>query len=137
MKSRYLPATDLTLLSLTEVLGGILWVWLPWLGINEVPSANTLIGGAIIISAIISLSLKKSLTETSAELRLKVKNKYRLKIIFFVICLYVVESVIICFLNKIAIFYCFYLKHVNVREKCTIYFFLLKSKGLLTFGGLI
>jgi len=53
MKSRYLPATDLTLLSLTEVLGGIFWVWLPWFGINEVPSTNTLIGGAIIISAII------------------------------------------------------------------------------------
>ena len=53
MKSRYLPATDLTLLSLTEVLGGILWVWLPWFGINEIPSVNTLIGGAIIISAII------------------------------------------------------------------------------------
>ena len=53
MKSRYLPATDLTLLSLTEVLGGIFWVWLPWFGINEIPSTNTLIGGAIIISAII------------------------------------------------------------------------------------
>ena len=53
MKSRYLPATDLTLLSLTEVLGGIFWVWLPLFGINEVPSVNTLIGGAIIISAII------------------------------------------------------------------------------------
>ncbi len=53
MKSKYLPATDLTLLSLTEVLGGIFWVWLPWFGINEVPSVNTLIGGAIIVSAII------------------------------------------------------------------------------------
>ena len=53
MKSRYLPATDLTLLSLTEVLGGIFWVWLPWFGVNEVPSVNTLIGGAIIIFAII------------------------------------------------------------------------------------
>ena len=53
MKSRFLPATDLTLLSLTEVLGGIFWVWLPWFGINEVPSVNTLIGGAIIIFAII------------------------------------------------------------------------------------
>ena len=52
-KSKYLPATDLTLLSLTEVLGGIFWVWLPIFGINEVPSVNTLIGGAIITSAII------------------------------------------------------------------------------------
>jgi len=53
MKSRYLPATDLTLLSLTEVLGGIFWVWLPLFGINEVPSTNSLIGGAIITLAII------------------------------------------------------------------------------------
>ncbi len=53
MKSKYLPATDLTLLSLTEVLGGIFWVWLPLFGINEVPSLNTLIGGGIIIFAII------------------------------------------------------------------------------------
>ena len=52
-KSKYLPAADLTLLSLTEVLGGILWVWLPLFGINEVPSTNTLIGGAVITSAII------------------------------------------------------------------------------------
>ena len=53
IKSRYLPATDLTLLSLTEVLGGIFWVWLPLFGINEVPTVNTLIGGGIITSAII------------------------------------------------------------------------------------
>ena len=53
MKSRYLPATDLTLLSLTEVLGGIFWVWLPIFGINEVPTVNTLIGGGIITTAII------------------------------------------------------------------------------------
>ena len=52
-KARYLPAADLTLLSLTVVLGGIFWVWLPLFGINEVPSTNTLIGGAIITSAII------------------------------------------------------------------------------------
>ena len=53
IKSKDLPATDLTLLSLTEVLGGIFWVWLPIFGINEVPSANTLIGGGIITAAII------------------------------------------------------------------------------------
>ena len=53
IKSKDLPATDLTLLSLTEVLGGIFWVWLPVFGINEVPTVNTLIGGGIITSAII------------------------------------------------------------------------------------
>jgi len=53
IKSKDLPATDLTLLSLTEVLGGIFWVWLPIFGINEVPTVKTLIGGGIITSAII------------------------------------------------------------------------------------
>jgi len=51
--AKYLPAADLTLLSLTEVIGGIFWVWLPFLGINEIPSTNTLIGGIIIIISII------------------------------------------------------------------------------------
>ena len=53
IKSRYLPATDLTLLSLTEVLGGIFWVWLPIFGINEVPSTTVIIGGIIITLAVI------------------------------------------------------------------------------------
>tara|TARA_B100000700_G_scaffold87765_1_gene98881 strand:- start:14413 stop:15318 length:906 start_codon:yes stop_codon:yes gene_type:complete len=53
IKSKDLPATDLTLLSLTEVLGGIFWVWLPVFGINEVPTLKTLIGGGVITFAII------------------------------------------------------------------------------------
>ena len=52
-KSKYLPAADSTLLSLTEILGGIFWVWLPLFGINEVPNNNTIIGGVIITLAII------------------------------------------------------------------------------------
>jgi len=55
--SRYLPAADLTLLSLTEVLGGIFWVWLPIFGINEVPTTNTIIGGSIIPFALLFYSL--------------------------------------------------------------------------------
>ena len=55
--SKSLPAADLTLLSLTEVLGGIFWVWLPIFGINEVPTANTIIGGFIITLAILYYSL--------------------------------------------------------------------------------
>ncbi len=43
--SKAIPAAELTLLSLTEVIGGIFWVWLPLLGINEVPDTNTIIGG--------------------------------------------------------------------------------------------
>jgi DME family drug/metabolite transporter len=55
--SKNIPAADLTLLSLTEVIGGIFWVWLPWLGINEVPSTNTIIGGFFIFMAIFYYSL--------------------------------------------------------------------------------
>ena len=55
--SKSLPAADLTLLSLTEVLGGIFWVWLPIFGINEVPTTNTIIGGFIITFAILFYSL--------------------------------------------------------------------------------
>ena len=55
--SKNIPAADLTLLSLTEVLGGIFWVWLPIFGINEVPTANTIIGGSILTFAILFYSL--------------------------------------------------------------------------------
>ena len=50
--SKHIPAADLTLLSLTEVIGGIFWVWLPWLGINEIPSTNTIVGGFLIFISI-------------------------------------------------------------------------------------
>jgi len=52
-----IPAAELTLLSLTEVIGGIFWVWLPWLGINEIPATNTIIGGFLIFLAIFYYSL--------------------------------------------------------------------------------
>jgi len=55
--SKYLPAAELTLLSLLEVIGGIFWVWIPVLGINEIPSSNTIIGGFLIFVAIIYYSL--------------------------------------------------------------------------------
>ena len=55
--SKNIPAADLTLLSLTEVIGGIFWVWLPWLGINEAPSTNTIIGGFFIFISIFYYSL--------------------------------------------------------------------------------
>jgi RarD protein len=55
--SKNIPAAELTLLSLTEVIGGIFWVWLPWLGINEIPSTNTIIGGFFIFMAIFYYSL--------------------------------------------------------------------------------
>jgi len=55
--SKHLPAAELTLLSLTEVIGGIFWVWLPLFGINEVPSTNTVIGGFLIFISLIYYSL--------------------------------------------------------------------------------
>ena len=48
--SRSLPAAELTLLSLAEVLLGPLWVWL-FLG--ETAAFNTLVGGVILLAAIV------------------------------------------------------------------------------------
>jgi len=47
--SRSLPAAELALLSLAEVLLGPLWVWL-FLG--ETATVNTLVGGAVLLAAI-------------------------------------------------------------------------------------
>ena len=51
--AKYLPSAELALLSLMEVVGGILWVWLPIFGVNEVPSPTVIIGGIIITFAVI------------------------------------------------------------------------------------
>ena len=51
--AKYLPAAELTLLSLVEVVWSILWVYLPILGVHEIPSMLTVIGGAIVLSAIV------------------------------------------------------------------------------------
>ena len=55
--SKTIPAAELTLLSLTEVIGGIFWVWIPIFGINEIPSNSTIIGGFLIFMSIIYYSL--------------------------------------------------------------------------------
>ena len=51
--AKYLPSGELVMLSLLEVVLGIFWAWLPVLGIHEVPTRNTLIGGLAILLAII------------------------------------------------------------------------------------
>ena len=51
--AKYLPSAELTLLSLMEVVGGILWVWMPIFGINETPSLTVILGGAIITLAVL------------------------------------------------------------------------------------
>ena len=55
--SKAIPAAELTLLSLTEVIGGIFWVWLPIFGINEVPDTYTIIGGFFLFISLIYYSL--------------------------------------------------------------------------------
>jgi len=55
--SKAIPAAELTLLSLTEVIGGIFWVWLPIFGINEIPTSNTIIGGFFLFISITYYSL--------------------------------------------------------------------------------
>ena len=55
--SKAIPAAELTLLSLTEVIGGIFWVWLPLFGINEVPTNNTIIGGFFLFVSLTYYSL--------------------------------------------------------------------------------
>jgi drug/metabolite transporter, DME family len=47
--ARHVPAVEMTLLSLTELVLGPLWVWL---GVGEVPSGYTLAGGSIVLGAI-------------------------------------------------------------------------------------
>ena len=55
--SKAIPAAELTLLSLTEVIGGIFWVWLPILGINEVPDTYTIVGGFFLFISLVYYSL--------------------------------------------------------------------------------
>ena len=55
--SKAIPASELTLLSLTEVIGGIFWVWLHLFGINEIPTTNTIIGGFFLFISLTYYSL--------------------------------------------------------------------------------
>ena len=48
--SRVVPAAELTLLSLVEVLLGPIWVWL---ALGETASRNTLIGGAVLLGGVV------------------------------------------------------------------------------------
>tara|TARA_B100000965_G_scaffold21561_1_gene16234 strand:+ start:384 stop:1274 length:891 start_codon:yes stop_codon:yes gene_type:complete len=65
--SKHLLSGELTMLSLLEVVGGILWAWLPILGINEVPSLNTIIGGIVICLAIVVNSFRLNKEELKSN----------------------------------------------------------------------
>jgi drug/metabolite transporter (DMT)-like permease len=59
--TRELPAAEIALLGLLELLFGVTWAWL---GAGETPSAATLTGGALVIGALIAnelLALRRSL----------------------------------------------------------------------------
>ena len=47
--SRVVPAAELTLLSMVEVMLGPVWVWL---FLNETATTGTFVGGAILLAAI-------------------------------------------------------------------------------------
>jgi drug/metabolite transporter (DMT)-like permease len=49
--SRVLPAPEISLLGLLEVLFGVAWVWL-WAG--EQPARSALTGGALVLGALIA-----------------------------------------------------------------------------------
>ncbi len=53
MGAKFLPAAELALLTMVEVVGGVIWVYLPVFGIHEVPSVLTVIGGCIVLAAVV------------------------------------------------------------------------------------
>ena len=55
--AKHFTAAELNLLSLIEVVGGVVWVYLPIFGINEVPSMYTVVGGCVVSGAIFLNSL--------------------------------------------------------------------------------
>ena len=59
--SRTTPSTTIGLLMLTETLFAPIWVWL---FLNEIPSVSVIIGGVVIITAIILKSLDKKKIHT-------------------------------------------------------------------------
>ena len=52
--TRELPAAEMALLGLLEVLFGVTWAWL---GAGEQPAATTLTGGALVIGALVANEL--------------------------------------------------------------------------------
>jgi len=52
--ARLIPATEIAMLGLLEVVLGPLWVWL---AVSERPSATTLAGGAVVVGAVIFQAL--------------------------------------------------------------------------------
>ena len=62
--TRFVPAAQVGLLALVEPVLAPLWVWL---GFGETPTAATLLGGAIIFSAIVAYSILNILKPQSSN----------------------------------------------------------------------
>ena len=55
--ARHLPAAEVALLSLGETVLAPIWVWI---GVGEVPAHLTLVGGAVVLSAVVVQALTKA-----------------------------------------------------------------------------
>ena len=64
--SRQIAAAELTLFMLLEFALGPIWVWL---FVNEVPSRWTLLGGALVIVAVVARSLVELCQQTFVQPR--------------------------------------------------------------------
>ncbi len=62
--ARHLLAVELTLLSLTEIIVGPILVWI---GVGEIPTTATIIGGGIIVSAIILVAICGAVDSQSSK----------------------------------------------------------------------
>ena len=56
LASRHVPAAELTLIGMSEMAIGPLWVWLAF---NETPTALSLTGGVIVIGALVGWTLSQ------------------------------------------------------------------------------
>lgn len=70
--ARLIPAAEVALISLLEVVLGPLWVWL---ALSERPSASTLAGGAVVMGAVVLQAGGES--RESAELAVPVARRLR------------------------------------------------------------
>ena len=64
--SKILPAPEITLLALLEVIFGVTWAWL-WA--SEALSTNTLIGGSLVIGALLTNGMARIILERRSVIR--------------------------------------------------------------------
>lgn len=63
MGARLIPATEVAIITLLEVVLGPVWVWLAF---RERPGATTLVGGAIVLGAVVLQATQSSLEKSLA-----------------------------------------------------------------------